>query len=193
MTSRWAQQQSSVARRFFGATLLQAAVSGGLAALMIRLTPVPPPSGRLQLPAAFAFGTLFLLAGSWFLQSALAHVRRERQRLFRNSLLLALVSAVLFVGFQSGGLWGFVRSTKNSFDPQRNVHGFAFAFTALHVMHFLVAQSVLMWVTICAFMDRYDHEYYWGVTFAAWLWHLLGIAWLMILCVFFFAYSTGFG
>ena len=67
---------------------------------------------------------------------------------------------------------------------QTNAHGFVFMFAALHAMHFLVAQSVLLWVTLAAFCDRYDHEYYFGVTFAAWFWHVLGIAWLAILCVF---------
>ncbi len=114
----------------------------------------------------------------------LYHVRIERQQPFRRCLLLALGCAVLFVAVQSFGLWHFVSGTKDVENPQMNVHGFVFMFAALHAMHFVVAQSVLLWVTLSAFADRYDHEYYWGVTFAGWLWHALGIVWLAILCVF---------
>ncbi|MEZ6061962.1 MAG: hypothetical protein R3C19_16580 [Planctomycetaceae bacterium] len=171
-------------RHFFVATVMQAVVAFCIAFLLSRLNPVPPPGDGLQLPTAFQFGTLFLLAGSWFLHRSVQHVKIERQVPFRRSLLLALACAILFVGVQSFGLWHFASATKDVENPQMNVHGFVFMFTALHAMHFLVAQSVLLWITLSAFADRYDHEYYWGVTFASCFWHVLGIVWLGILCVF---------
>ncbi len=184
MSSRWAENQSMMARRFFLATIAQAVVSFAMAWGLAALFRAPPPSDRLQLPTAFKFGTLCLIIGSWFLHVSLKHVKRERQPEFRKSLLLALTFAVLFVGIQSYGLWGFVEGTKDFDNPQMNTHGFVFMFTALHAMHFVIAQSVLLWVTLAAFCDRYDHEYYFGVTFATWFWHALGIAWIAILCVF---------
>ena len=184
MPSRWAEKQTFIARRFFLATVAQAVVCGLLAWILAVIIGPPVPTERVRIPGAFIAGTLFLIAGSWFLQCSIMEVRRERQIPFRRDLLLALVSAMLFVGVQSFGLWAFSRATLDSHDPQQNAHGFIFMFTALHAMHFVVAQSVLLWVTLCAFMDRYDHEYYWGVTFASWFWHLLGIAWFGILCVF---------
>jgi hypothetical protein len=60
---------------------------------------------------------------------------------------------------------------------------------ALHAMHFTLALMFLVWVTLGAFADRYDHEYFWGVVVCAWFWHALGIAWGCILIVF--AISTG--
>ncbi len=173
-----------MARRFFLATIAQAVVCLALAWGLAVLLKAPPPSDRLRLPAAFQFGTAFLLLGSWFLHSSLNYVKVERQAEFRRALLLALAFAVLFVGVQSFGLWGFMKGTKDYQNPQMNTHGFVFMFAALHAMHFLVAQSVLLWVTLAAFCDRYDHEYYFGVTFATWCWHALGIVWLAILCVF---------
>lgn len=187
MSSRWAENQSMMARRFFLATILQAAFCLVLAWALSMIFRAPPPSDRLRLPAAFQFGTVFLLLGSWFLNSSLHHVKVERQAEFRRTLLAALAFAVLFVGVQSFGLWGFIKGTKDYQNPQMNTHGFVFMFAALHAMHFLVAQSVLLWVTLAAFCDRYDHEYYFGVTFAAWFWHALGIVWLGILCVFLIA------
>ena len=184
MVTRWAENQSMMARRFFLATILQAivclAIGFGLAVLFGQ----PPQSDRIRLPLAFQFGTAFLFVGSWFLHRGRHFVRLERQPEFRRALILALVFAVLFVGVQSFGLWGFMQSTKDYQNPQTNTHGFVFMFAALHAMHFVVAQSVLLWVTLAAFCDRYDHEYYFGVTFATWFWHVLGIAWVAILCVF---------
>jgi heme/copper-type cytochrome/quinol oxidase subunit 3 len=49
---------------------------------------------------------------------------------------------------------------------------------------------VLLWVTLSAFADRYDHEYCWGVSFAAWCWHVLGVVWLAILFVFAMAFAV---
>lgn len=184
MSTRWAENQSQMARRFFLATLAQAAVCLGLAAVLAAIFGSPPQSERIRLPVAFRFGTVFLMAGSWFLHVSRNYVRQERQREFRRSLTLALLFAVLFVGVQSFGLWGFMKSTADYQNPQLNTHGFVFMFASLHALHFLIAQSVLLWVTLAAFFDRYDHEYYFGVTFASWLWHVLGIVWLAILWVF---------
>ncbi len=184
MSSRWAENQSMMARRFFLATIAQAAICIALAWGLALIFKAPPPSERLRLPTAFQFSTLFLLLGSWFLHAGWNQVKVERQPEFRRSLLLALTFAVLFVGVQSYGLWSFVNGTKDFQNPQMNTHGFVFMFTTLHAMHFLIAQSVLLWITLAAFCDRYDHEYYFGVTVAMWFWHALGIAWLAILCVF---------
>ena len=184
MASRWAENQSMMARRFFLATVLQAAVCIGLAVLLGFLFGAPPQTSRIQLPMSFKLGTVFLAVGSWFLHVSQDYVKQEKQSEFRRALLQALGFAILFVGVQSFGLWGFMRSTTDYQNPQLNTHGFVFMFATLHAMHFLVAQSVLLWVTLAAHYDRYDHEYYFGVTFAAWFWHALGIAWLAILFVF---------
>ncbi len=184
MSSRWAEKQSLIARRFFLATITQAVLCIGLAWTLAAFFGAQESSERIRLPKAFQFGTLFLFVGSWFLHVSRRHVQNERQAKFRQSLLLALLFAVLFISVQSYGLWSFIRSTKDYQNPQLNTHGFVFMFAALHAMHFLVAQSVLLWVTLNAFVDRYDHEYFWGVTFATWFWHALGVAWVAILCVF---------
>ena len=63
----------------------------------------------------------------------------------------------------------------------------AFAFALLHGVHFIVALLFVVFVFLRAFADRYDHEYSWGVTFCAWFWHALGIAWLAIMTAFLIA------
>lgn len=176
--------RTRLARRFFLVSVGQAIVCVSLAFGLAGVFGRPAAQDQLQLPTAFQFGTVFLGLGSWLMHRSIQHVKIERQQPFRRDLLLALVLAVLFVSVQSFGLWGFVSSTKDIQNPQVNVHGFVFVFAALHAMHFVAAQSVLLWVTLSAFADRYDHEYYWGVTFASWFWHALGIVWIGILCVF---------
>ncbi len=173
-----------MARRFFVATVLQACAVLFLGVTLGILFGRPLPTESLRLPAAFQFGTLFLAIGSWCLHDAHINVRLERQPRFRRSLLLAVGFAVLFVSVQSYGLWALIKSISPRLEMQTSVHGMVIMFAALHAMHFVVAQSVLLWVTLSAFADRYDHEYYWGVTFAGWCWHALGIVWIAILCIF---------
>ncbi len=173
-----------LARRFFLATVLQASVILLLGFSLGFVFGHPEPTQKLELPAAFQFGTTFLAIGSWCLHDALKNVRLELQRRFRTSLSLALGAAVLFVSVQSYGMWALVKSISPQLEMQTSIHGMVIMFAAIHAMHFIVAQSILLWVTLSAFADRYDHEYYWGVTFACWCWHVLGIVWLGILCIF---------
>jgi len=184
MADRWDLIRVSLARRFFLATICQAIlVLAGmmfLAAVLGRQS----PSEKLRLPGAFVLSTVLLGLGSWYMERARVYVRREKQAEFRRSLLLALISAMLFVSVQGYGLWAMDKGPRTTENSQLGVHSFVIMFTALHGMHFLVAQSVLLWVTLSSFADRYDHEYSWGVTFASAFWHILGVVWLCILFVF---------
>jgi len=182
--SEWELIRVRLARKFFLSSIAQLAVAISIGFGLASLVGRPEPSTSLRLPAAFQFATLLLAAGSWLLQRAGQLVRQERQEELRQTLSLALATAVLFVGVQSFGLWQFVQSVSDYRQTQVNVHGFVFMFTAIHALHFIIAQSVLLWVTLSAFAGRYDHEYYWGLTFASCCWHILGIVWIAILCVF---------
>jgi len=184
MSNRWDLTRASLARHFFLATVLQAGVILLLGFTFGVVCGHPEPTEKLELPTAFQYGTMFLAIGSWCLHDAQTNVRRERQRRFRIALLLALSTAVLFVSVQSYGMWALVKSISPQLEMQTSIHGMVIMFAAIHAMHFIVAQSILLWVTLAAFTDRYDHEYSWGVTFAAWCWHVLGIVWIAILCIF---------
>jgi heme/copper-type cytochrome/quinol oxidase subunit 3 len=188
MANRWDLIRVSLARRFFLATLLQAAVVLLFAVLLGTLFGRQSPAAKLRLPWSFLVTSAFLAIGSVYLEKARGLVKRERQAEFRQALLKAFGFAMAFVSVQGYGLWAI---DKGSMDPQVSqlgVHGFVVMLTAIHAMHFLVAQSVLLWVTLSAFADRYDHEYFWGVTFAACLWHGLGVVWCGILVVFTMAF-----
>jgi heme/copper-type cytochrome/quinol oxidase subunit 3 len=104
--------------------------------------------------------------------------------------LVSLGFAMAFVAVQGFGLWAMDKGVRTAHAAQIGVHGFVVMLTALHAMHFVIAQSVLLWVTLSAFADRYDHEYYWGVTFATWCWHGLGVVWMGILFVFTISFAA---
>lgn len=184
MTDRWDVIRVSLARQFYLACLLQAAsillLGTGLALIFGKQS----PSENLRLPPAFVISTGFLLAGSLSLEVARNKVRRERQHEFRRSLRSSLIFATFFVAVQGYGLWAMDKGTRSSHAAQTGIHAAAVMFTTLHALHFLVAQSILLWVTLSAHADRYDHEYYWGVTFASWFWHILGIVWLAVLFIY---------
>ena len=181
MTSRHAEGESKLARRFFYASaglFLSAAL---LAFALIRY--LGEPFGRLPAyPPTFAVSTLLLLSGSILLQRALYFVRRERQISFRRSLSSALFAGTLFVGVQSYGLWSLL-GHQDPEEVQTGSAAFVFVFTGMHGLHFMIALLFLLFVTLRARVERYDHEYYWGVIVAAGFWHLLGGAWVAILIV----------
>jgi cytochrome c oxidase subunit 3 len=165
---------------YLGAVICAAAI----AMVLCQVFGLPTSSSEIRLPLAFHVSTLVLLAGSWQLHQATSFVRVEKQAPFRRSLMLSLATGTLFVGIQGYGIWCLTSSYPQNLDTQTNAHGFIFVFVALHAMHFSVAMMFLVFVTLRGMLDRYDHEYYWGVTVCEWFWHILGIVWLAILTVF---------
>jgi cytochrome c oxidase subunit 3 len=122
--------------------------------------------------------------GSYALQRAVRSVRQERQQQFRNWLRAALVLGSLFIGVQSYGLWSIFPQNRDASDASLGATPFIIVLVALHGIHFLVAVLFVCFVAARAAAHRYDHEYYWGVLVCSWFWHVLGIIWLGILCVF---------
>jgi len=172
---------SGFATRFFLAGLGIFSASAALAAVLaVAAPPVPGRSG--QLPWVFAVTTVLLGIASGLLHRGLHMVRLERQRPFRRCLMYALVAGASFVGIQAYGLICLIVAYQ-PVNPQTGVTAFAFVFAAMHGLHVIVALLFLLFVSLRALADRYDHEYYWGVTVTTWFWHALGIVWLAILLV----------
>ncbi len=180
--------QGPFAVRLFGSYIAVVAASSLLGwGLRLWLGGPGSTSERLALPPAFLFSSLMLVFGSALMHRALSQVKIERQKPFRQALLFSLVVGVLFVGMQSYGIWYLLKSAATAKYAETGVHGFAFVFAILHVMHFTVAMMFLVFVTLRSLQDRYDHEYYFGVAVCTWFWHVLGIVWVAILLVFYFA------
>ncbi len=175
-----APRRSDFALRFFAvsAGLLLAALA--LSSALLTLAPADDRRGPTQFPPAFAASTLLLFCGSAALSRAVTFVRREKQRPFRRSLMGALLCGTLFVGIQTFALSQLIRQQPAEEVPT-GAGAFVAVVAALHAMHFVVALLCLVFVTVQALADRYDHEYYWGVTVCAWFWHALGVIWCAVL------------
>ena len=184
--SRWLQRSVNRAIAFFGLVILLMGLSSALAWTLIRLSP-PVNPGWLIL-AAFAGSTLSLFAASVMLIRAAAFVRQEKQSEFRRSLQRAVVCGVTFVALQSWAMWCLL--SHRQIAEALDLRNAAFAFVFLHGMHVVVALLAVSWVYLLALADRYDHEYFWGVTFCGWFWHGLGLVWLVIMCAFVVAGSV---
>jgi len=157
-------------------------LAGALAAVLLQIFPIPMRRPPTQFPPAFLVSTGLLFIGSISMSRARGFVRRERQQPFRRSLLISLAAGTLFVTTQTYALTWLIRQQPAS-EVATGAVPFVAVMATLHAMHFTIALMSLVFITVQAFADRYDHEYYWGVTVCAWFWHILGIAWMAILAV----------
>ncbi|HLJ10499.1 MAG TPA: hypothetical protein VKU82_04885 [Planctomycetaceae bacterium] len=189
-TIRRSPTESRLAIRFIAVAGGVYAAAGGIALALILFLPPSNTPGEVVFPAAFWITSALLAVGSGALQHALWCVRLERQKRFRRSLVVALVAGTLFVGIQTYGLSCLVRHQVPD-EAQTGANAPITVLAALHAMHFALALLFLVWVTLNAWADRYDHEYSWGVAVCAAFWHALGIVWLCILIVFAIACEHG--
>ncbi|MEW4529048.1 cytochrome c oxidase subunit 3 [Maioricimonas sp. JC845] len=171
-------------RRAVGIALVLMSASAGAAFVAIRIAGSGLQGAFPVFPPPFVLSTLLLLFGSYAMHRAVSAVRRERQRPFRQWLLAALVTGGLFMTTQLVGLWMMLPRERSPAATSLGATPFVMVLTVLHALHFSVAVLIVVFVVSKALDHRYDHEYHWGVTFAAWFWHFLGIVWLGILAVF---------
>lgn len=177
-----AQSQSTFTLWLFGVSSLVTLIAAGIAQVLISMGDGGGSDRTIGLPAAFWGTSILLLIGSALLHRAVEFVRREQQARFRRSLVAALITGTGFVGVQSFGVWCLLRYQQPA-DAETGAASFILVFVVLHALHFTVAMMFLVYVTLKGIAERYDHEYYWGVTVCAWFWHVLGIAWVAILAV----------
>lgn len=173
--------RSDVALRFAGAAVSVALAAGVVAWGLMRWFP-PSAFPSLRFPPLFGVSTLLLLFGSYSLSRAIAAVKRERQTLFRRHLIQAVAAGTVFVAVQISALnWLIQRQLPE--EATTSAGAFVIVMAGLHAMHFVVAVWFLIFTTVWAMADRYDHEYYFGVTVCAWFWHALSAVWLAVLAV----------
>jgi cytochrome c oxidase subunit 3 len=188
---RHATGQSRTALTFF----LLAATAFGIAILLATdlagLIGRPVVRERFWFPPAFAVSTALLVAGSVAMIKSVAAVRREKQRTFRRWLLIALGIGACFMGVQGYGLWALLPAERATGDASLGATPYVLMLAALHALHLSVAVLFLAFVLARAENDRYDHEYYWGVSICGWFWHALGIAWLFVLLILGIAAAHG--
>ena len=176
------EPRSVYALKFFFLAAALMSVALGLAKLLITFLPAEVGLTSWRTVVAFVVSTSFLFCGSGFLCRALIAVRRERQRPFRRWVCMALGAGIAFVGVQSYALASLLRQ-RDTGEFSEETLTFIALFATLHAIHFVIAFLCLTYVAVQAFADRYDHEYYWGITYCSWFWHALVIVWIAILFV----------
>jgi len=180
--SRHLRKPGTFAVAFFllAVAVLTAAVgSAWLATLVVE----PDPAwNRFAFIVSFIGSTGLLAVVSIQLVRATGFVKKERQPEFRQCLTSALAVGTAFVSVQTYGLHSLI--TQHTDDFTTGVRHAAFAFILLHAIHVVVALLFLVYISLQALTDRYDHEYSLGITFCSWFWHGLGIAWIAILALF---------
>ncbi len=180
MTIQRSAGQTSL--RFFLVASGLLAVAGLIAFGLVSLFPPPAPGAEPLFPPAFAISTACLLAGSWSLSRALAYVQQERQLSFRSALRTATGFGTAFLAVQTFALAVFCQQQVPE-SAATSATAFVAVAVALHGMHFLIAWFFVVYITLQAHAERYDHEYHQPVVFCTWFWHALGIIWFAVLCV----------
>lgn len=138
----------------------------------------------LQMPAVFVFSTLLLVFVSGFLQMSVYCIRRELQTAFRKWLVLAWISAALFLVCQIFGMESLFESHFVKDDGSTKVFGMCFTLALVHALHVIGGMVFLAFVISQGFRHRYDHERNYAVEHCAAYWHFLDIVWLMMLATF---------
>jgi heme/copper-type cytochrome/quinol oxidase subunit 3 len=149
----------------------------------------------IQMPAWAWGSTAVLLAGSFTLHRAVAAIRRERLAKCLKYLYLTSAIAVLFLLVQSPCMAQVLaqhRAFRAHVDAaaspgqavQVSMYGLVFFLIAVHALHVLGGIVALALVTWRTRRQKYDHENYMGVQFAARYWHFLDIVWLAMFTMF---------
>lgn len=185
LTNRPTETAGGFALRFFHVLVLVFGIAFGLATALIYTLPILKSPESISLPWAFWVSSGFLFSTSLMQHLAVRAVRWERQAKFRRCMLIALIGGVAFVATQSYGLWCLLSHQPRTAEAASTGPAtFVFVLTVLHGMHVSIAIMFLTFIYLKSLMDRYDHEYFWGVTVCAWFWHALGLIWLAIILVF---------
>jgi heme/copper-type cytochrome/quinol oxidase subunit 3 len=160
------------------AILLGCIVLGNLVADWAALTPEARPT---RLLVCMLSSTACLLWGSWSLHTASQAVSREQIPRLLRSLQVGLLAGAIFAFLQTIAVRWLIAGAQDSVSLSAGELGpFAVVLAAAHAMHFAVAYTALLIITLLARGGRYDHEYWWDIWACEWCWHYLLLGWLLI-------------
>jgi cytochrome c oxidase subunit III len=149
----------------------------------------------IEIPRLAWISTMVLFAGSYTIHRAVAAIRRERLANCLKFLYITSALAVLFLAVQSPCMAQVLEEHQRiaaeskanpgpgGFAPV-SLYGLVFVLILLHALHVVGGIVALVVVTIRARAQRYDHENYLGVQFAARYWHFLDVVWLAMFTMF---------
>lgn len=149
----------------------------------------------IQMPKLSWLSTVVLLSGSFTMHQAVAAIRRERGGECLKYLYISSGIAVLFLLVQSPCMSEILAAHRKLHDAavvnqisgenvRVSIYGLVFILILLHAMHVLGGIIALAIVTYRTKRQRYDHEDYMGVQFAARYWHFLDVVWIAMFTMF---------
>jgi heme/copper-type cytochrome/quinol oxidase subunit 3 len=137
--------------------------------------------------------TAVLLTGSFTIHQAATAIQRERLGTCLKYLYITCAIAVLFLALQSPCMAEILaahraiearpKSNPAAFSPV-SLYGLVFFLILVHALHVVGGIVALAIVTVKARHQKYDHENYMGVQFAARYWHFLDVVWLGMFTMF---------
>jgi len=149
----------------------------------------------IHMPLLAWCSTAVLFAGSFTIHRAVVAIRRERLAQCLKFLYITSAIAVLFLVVQTPCMAEVLdahrqisaaseaRKGLSNFAPV-SAYGLVFFLIMLHALHVLGGIVALGVVTWRARHQKYDHESYLGVQFAARYWHFLDIVWVVMFSMF---------
>lgn len=170
---------------FFLASLAVLFFSAVLAVLLVRssdLRSEPPLPIELPLSLWWSLPLLVVISGAQ--EWGLSAVKRERQAVFCQTLVIAWLGVALFLVSQTIGLTELLARHNEAPSRDPRSYGLVYALVALHAVHVVGGIPPLALVTWRGLRGDYDHECHTGVKGCAIYWHFLGVVWLSLLGTF---------
>jgi heme/copper-type cytochrome/quinol oxidase subunit 3 len=146
---------------------------------------------EIHMPPLAWGSTAVLLLGSFTIHQAVVAIRRERVGTCIKYLYITCGIAVLFLVLQSPCMAdvlaahrAIMEKVRNTAHPFVSIYGLVFFLIMVHALHVLGGIVALVIVTLNARRQKYDHENYMGVRFAARYWHFLDVVWIGMFTMF---------
>jgi len=139
-----------------------------------------PPVGAIEMPSGLIVSTGVILLSSLTMHRALSSVAHERQARFRQSLLMTLGLAALFVIVQAPSMYALLQKHGAVHEQDIHLYGLIFMLILLHALHVVGGLIPMGVVTYKALKGRYDHEQYAGVKYVTMYWHFLDLIWVIM-------------
>ncbi len=150
---------------------------------------------RIHMPLLAWLSTLVLFAGSFTIHRAVVFIQRERLAQCLKYLYITSAIAFLFLLVQTPCMLEVLGEHRKlsavtsaskvpgEFAPV-SAYGLVFFLILVHALHVIGGIVALSIVTWRARRQKYDHESYTGVQFAARYWHFLDLVWVVMFSMF---------
>ncbi len=155
----------------------------------MRLGRSPEAEELFHVPRSFWLSTALLVIVSASLHFAIVAAKRSRFIQVMVRTTVALFAAIAFLIVQSEAMADLVSQTWTFAATSTSPYPYTVILALLHALHVVAGLVSLVFVTVRAYLRKYDHEKHLGLEVCAIYWHFLDIVWLVMLASFYIASS----